>query len=231
MTPMKNNVNIAKMVNNILFFSISLGLVIYFFPTKSIEHLFYAKDSVKIDLQPPLQMKAQPIELAIDLEGKWKFNTGDDPLRIRKEYDDANWDEIYVPGYWEHQGYSDYNGFAWYRKWITIDEELASQKLVLLLGKIDDIDQVYINGQLVGETGEGWNREEVYVKGTEWQELRGYYLPDDIFESGDNNLISMRVYDGMIDGGVHEGPIGLVTQDTYIAYWTKKKQRKDKRRF
>ena len=67
------------------------------------------------------------------------------------EMDDDNyWKEIFVPAYWEVQGYKNYDGFAWYRKSFVLPEKYSGIKLVLMLGMIDDIDQTYINGTLIG---------------------------------------------------------------------------------
>ena len=49
--------------------------------------------------------------------------------------------------------------------------------------------------------------------------FRAYYIPDGILMPGEENTISVRVYDGMVDGGIYDGPIGLITQDEYSEYW------------
>jgi len=50
------------------------------------------------------------------------------------------------------RGYRDYDGYAWYRKSIVWTGN-ADEKMVIMMGKIDDIDQVFINGIFVGSTG------------------------------------------------------------------------------
>ncbi|MEJ2495328.1 MAG: hypothetical protein P8Y79_13480 [Ignavibacteriaceae bacterium] len=42
-------------------------------------------------------------------------------------------------------------------------------------------------------------------------------------KAGEENVISVRVYDGMVDGGIYDGPIGLITQEEYTAYWKNRK--------
>ena len=37
----------------------------------------------------------------INFEGNWKFSIGDDTGYANPEYDDSNWDEVYVPSSWE----------------------------------------------------------------------------------------------------------------------------------
>ena len=43
----------------------------------------------------------------------------------------------------------------------------------------------------------------------------------------EDNLIAIRVYDGWRDGGIYEGPVGLITQKDYIKYWRNKKDKKN----
>ena len=159
-------------------------------------------------------------DLDIDLRGKWKFNTGDISDWKNPGYDDKSWTEIFVPAFWETQGYKDYDGFAWYRLKFTLPEKYLNQKMVLMLGKIDDIDQVFINGTFVGSTGD-WNFDVVpnsFNQNYEWEKNRGYYIPENILLPGKENVIAVRVYDGFIDGGIYKGPIGLITQNKYRKY-------------
>lgn len=160
----------------------------------------------------------------INLSGEWKFKTGDDSLWSDKTFEDLKWNRIFVPAHWEAQGYKDYDGFAWYRKSFTIPEEYATEKLILLLGKIDDIDQTFINGKFVGSTGiwiEGETPTE-FNRNNEYQELRAYFIPDGMLKKDSENVIAVRVFDGFRDGGIYEGPVGLITQKSYREYWQNK---------
>jgi hypothetical protein len=163
--------------------------------------------------------------LDINLSGIWKFKTGDNTQWKDYSEDDSRWKEIFVPAYWEVQGFKDYDGFAWYRKSFTLPEKFAGQKMVLMLGKIDDIDQTFINGTLVGSVGD-WNFNDVpesFNQNNEWETIRGYYIPDNVLQPGKENTIAVRVYDGFIDGGIYQGPIGLITQEKYSKYWQSKR--------
>jgi hypothetical protein len=165
------------------------------------------------------------LDLDVNLSGMWKFDTGDWDEWRKPDYNDSRWDEIFVPAYWETQGYKNYDGFAWYRKSFTLPEKFSGKKMVLMLGKIDDIDQTFVNGQLVGSVGD-WNFKKIplgFNQNDEWQTLRGYYIPENLLQPGKENVISVRVYDGFIDGGIYQGPIGLITQDKYRTYWNSKK--------
>ena len=161
----------------------------------------------------------------INLTGVWKFETGDNPEWKEKKFDDFSWKNIFVPGVWEAQGFGGYDGFAWYRKSFSLPDKYAGTKMIFLLGKVDDIDQTFINGSLVGETGD-WNFNRIprsFNQNNEWEIFRAYFIPEGILKAGEENVISVRVYDGMVDGGIYDGPIGLITQEEYTAYWKNRK--------
>jgi sialate O-acetylesterase len=162
----------------------------------------------------------------ISLEGEWKFNTGNNSQWLKKDFDDSNWSRIFVPSYWETQGFVDYNGFAWYRKSFKLNQSVVNKKYVLLMGKIDDLDEVYVNGKLIGSTGKMKSEDENIQFSNEWQVFRGYYLPENLLVAGEN-VIAVKVYDGYINGGIYEGPIGLITQEKYASYWKSQKKKKN----
>lgn len=157
------------------------------------------------------------VNLSVNLQSAWKFKTGDDMKRKDPDYDDSAWDKLFVPGNWEDQGYRNYDGMAWYRKSFVLKTLPVNDKVILLLGKIDDIDQVYINGTLVGSTGKFSPKPE--LMGMEWEALRGYYIPDGVLKKDQKNVIAIRVYDEWGNGGIYEGPVGLITQTKYVEYW------------
>jgi sialate O-acetylesterase len=159
------------------------------------------------------------VNFDVNLQSMWKFQPGDDMRRREIDYNDSGWGEILVPSKWEDQGYRDYDGPAWYRKSFTY-QSTADEKMVIVLGKIDDIDQVYINGILVGSTGDFKDESS---SGQEWTAFRGYYIPDGLLKKNQKNVIAIRVIDTGGDGGIYEGPVGIITQTKYIEYWRKLK--------
>jgi hypothetical protein len=154
------------------------------------------------------------LPLVLSLEGFWKFSPHDDMDWKESDYDDSDWKKVVVPGPWETQGFRNYDGFAWYRKKIVIPEKLRNEFLVLLLGKIDDLDETYLNGKRIGRTGNMKDGRRISAS-NEWQEFRAYELePDDIL-FGETNVIAVRVYDGQLQGGIYEGPIGITSYKAY----------------
>jgi sialate O-acetylesterase len=119
-------------------------------------------------------------------------------------------------------GLKDYNGFAWYRKRFNLDQEYKGKQLILLLGKIDDVDEVYLNGMYIGKTGDiGDNPDDIHLHDQDWQTQRAYAIPKEILKAGGENLIAVRVYDGNVNGGIYEGPIGITTRERFQD-WQKK---------
>ena len=165
------------------------------------------------------------VNFNINLQTTWKFQPGDDLRRKESDFDDSSWSEIFVPAKWEDQGYRDYDGYAWYRKSFIYQINNDNEKMVLLMGKIDDIDQVYINGTLVGSTGNfPKKRGEEVNTGEEYNAFRGYFIPDGLLKKNQKNVIAVRVLDTGGAGGIYEGPVGIITQAKYIEYWRKNKR-------
>ncbi len=110
-----------------------------------------------------------------------------------------NWTKINVPGFWENQKIkskyksSTYNGIAWYRKTIKLKKSLTGKAVMLQIGAIDDLDHTYVNGVLVGKTGED-------TKGY-WSAPRNYLIPSKLTAKGEL-VIAVRVNDLRGNGGI-----------------------------
>ena len=159
----------------------------------------------------------------IDLQGIWKFSIGDSTLYKNSDYSDKDWKNLYVPGYWENQGFKDYDGFAWYRKTFIFPDNLKDKKLLFLAGKIDDLDQVYINGVFIGSTGNmgtemgnGLRTKPSFDQ--EYKKLRVYNIPDSLLIPGKINTVAVRVYDGFLNGGMYQGPVGIIPLEKYTKF-------------
>jgi len=163
--------------------------------------------------------------LRVDLQFTqvWKFKTGDDPAWKDPNFDDSQWKSVVVPSFWENQGYSGYDGFAWYRVKFRVPDGLSSQKLVLLLGKIDDFDESFLNGEKIGHTGTMETRETDIPGSDAYRQLRAYIIPPGLLRASEENVIAIRVYDGYRDGGLYSGPIGIITRDKYRK-WTEQQK-------
>ncbi len=157
----------------------------------------------------------------VNLQGDWKFAPDDcKKLPEKSEYD--SWDEITVPGTWEDQGYKDYDGKACYVLEFDLSAQYADKRMVLLLGRIDDLDQVFLNGELIGQSGP-FQKETFYLRNDVYNQNRGYFIPPGLLKTDDKNVLVVRVYDFGGLGGIWDGSIGLITQENYIQYWRNKR--------
>jgi sialate O-acetylesterase len=151
-------------------------------------------------------------ERVVDLRGTWDFRLGD-PGTTQREGRDDTWDRIFVPSPWENEGYAGYDGFAWYRKAFKLPETLSGKALLLNLGKIDDADEVYLNGHFLGSTGTMPPKVA-----TAYDQVRLYRIPNEFLDFRRENIIEVRVFDTHLEGGIVEGPVGIYQMDTVEAW-------------
>lgn len=134
-----------------------------------------------------------------------KFKTGDDPAWSAQEFDDSEWEEMTVAGIYDKYGYKDYDGYSWYRLHFTLPANMKTPKgvdvLRISLGPVDDCDQTFLNGKLIGGIGvmDGeYSSEDTYMF------ERDYYVEmnDPALVWGGENVLAVRVYDGNGEGGI-----------------------------
>lgn len=106
----------------------------------------------------------------------------------------TGWRRIAVPGYWEDQGLRNLNGVVWYRRTLRVSPQDVHHPAQLLLGRMVDADEVYINGRRVGHT-------------TYQYPQRRYPVPAGTLIAGDNVLV-VRVTN-------HDGKGGMVPDKPY----------------
>ncbi|MEM9663504.1 MAG: beta galactosidase jelly roll domain-containing protein [Bacteroidota bacterium] len=146
----------------------------------------------------------------VNLRGKWRIALGDDPAWASVEHDDSQWETIKVPARWEDEGFYGYDGYAWYRRTFFVDAMAETVSLALHLGRIDDVDEVYVNGILIGQCGQATPTHK-----TAYHIFREYPVPAHVLRFGERNVVAVRVYDDHLEGGIVEGPrIGLY-EDTW----------------
>jgi sialate O-acetylesterase len=102
---------------------------------------------------------------------------------------DGNWPTLKAPGNWEGQGLHDVDGVVWMRKRVELNAAQAAGAAELHLAKVDDCDEVWLNGQkLGGQCG--------------WEQARRYTVPAGLLKAG-ANWIAVRVTDSAGGGGIH----------------------------
>lgn len=136
------------------------------------------------------------------LKNEWQFILGDKIEYKNNNIDISKWKSIESGKSWESQGYDQHDGFAWYIQDVLIPENIKKTAIKnggfnLYLGTIDDADEVYINGNLIGKTGQFPPIYEGY-----FDKDRRYLISPENVEWGQINRIAVRVYDGGGDGGI-----------------------------
>lgn len=105
--------------------------------------------------------------------------------------DYSAWQTADVPGNWETYGdpaLANFDGAVWYQRDFVLTEEQAGTISGIHMGRIDDSDQFWINGQLVGESRNAYNKE------------RNYEIPAGVLQEGSNSLV-VRIEDYTGEGG------------------------------
>ncbi|TNE72034.1 glycoside hydrolase [bacterium] len=162
----------------------------------------------------------------IPLVEGWRIKIGDDLRWMEPEFDDSEWTPIQINQKWETQGFRNYDGFAWYRLQTEVPLSLPTGSMILHLGKIDDADQVYVNGILIGGIGV-FDDAQVHFNSQDYQIERVYELPDFLIIPGSDVFIAIRVFDGLETGGMYEGypyleivPQSYETRSTLEKLWS-----------
>lgn len=128
-----------------------------------------------------------------------KFSFGDNPAWSAPDFEDKGWMQQQLA-----KSYTKDSSYAWYRIRITIPSSLKtkdSRGLKLMLGKIDDADQTWFNGQLIGRTGSFPPAYE-----TQWEKQRLYIIPENLVQWDKENVIAVRIYNLIGGMGMWEGP-------------------------
>lgn len=154
----------------------------------------------------------------IHLDSEWKFIQGDSLSYAKAEYNSKNWRDIRVDKIWENQGYDPYDGYAWYRIKVFLPRSLIKaaylkDSLKINLGKINNFDQSFLNGQIFGINGKNAssdsqvNNEFTKAPQGYWDLERVYTLPvnDPRIKWDQENIIAVRVFDEGGQGGLWSG--------------------------
>lgn len=159
-----------------------------------------------------LMAMAGPAASQSIVPAEWKFLTGNREEYIDSAKNDYWWNDISPLTVWEKQGFAGYDGFAWYRVKVVVPGSMKKNALkygglMLNLGKIDDADETWFNGHLVGRTGK---MPPGYIGA--YNVPRSYLIPPEYIRWDGKNTIAVRVYDAGGDGGLWGGPVELTNR-------------------
>lgn len=112
----------------------------------------------------PALLPAQSFDLdqarmpLVSLDGPWRFQPGDSPLNqggklwAAPGFDDSGWLLLDGTRSWASQGFPAMSGYGWYR--FTVKVPAGTRPTSLLLAPIVTAFEVYVDGKLVGGSGE-----------------------------------------------------------------------------
>lgn len=151
----------------------------------------------------------------MNLAGEWRFHRGDDLSWKNPDLNDSDWEITEIPANWEdHSNYTQNPAYGWYRRTITIPEEWEGHDLQIPFGTIDDIDQTFLNGEKIGQSGEFPGEGGEWCCDDTWEQERHYTAPSSLVNFGEENVIVIRVYDASGGGGFYDGPLGPISIST-----------------
>jgi hypothetical protein len=144
----------------------------------------------------------------------WKLKLGDSLEWAKSNYNDSKWREFDLSNLSRNDTFKRYDGYAWYRVKFFIPSSLkkvaySPDNFKIFLGPVDDCDQVYLNGAIIGENtiavdpnykpdsnfkkAKGlWNADRKYILSVKDKRV----LWDKV------NTLCIRVYDGWGEGGL-----------------------------
>jgi len=148
-----------------------------------------------------------------------KFRAGDDASWAGVNIYEGEWRDIKNTMTWTSQGVKVENGFGWYRYHVTIPKSLLEQSdlketVDFHMGKIDDADEVFLNGKRIGKTGRFPSDEGGYQ--SQWSVQRVYSVKANsgLIRWDADNVVAVRVYNGGDPGGMFAGPISVRVPNT-----------------
>ncbi len=143
----------------------------------------------------------------------WRFSIDPDDLGFDEswfslQFDDSSWKEVKAGKSWEGFGYPEYDGTAWYRRWIEIPKDWKEGKVWISFAGVDDEYDLYLNGERIAHYGDRevshgsvWNKPTV-------TEISGY------IDFSKRNLLTLRVVDWGAGGGIGRLPV-LITNSEF----------------
>lgn len=144
---------------------------------------------------------------------KGLFKEGDDLNWADPDMDDSSWSEIDVTKCWNEQGYSENaRAYAWYRIHVNIPKSLlksSDQQNVVIFNipKVDDVDECFLNGKLIGATGRMPTDAAGYFAA--YRDERNYAVDARDIRWDEDNVVAVRVYNRGSSGGLYSNPLNI----------------------
>lgn len=180
---------------------LSVGLAIYLFFT-------FLTTGFAQEFAPIYLPELEEGRNGASLQGSWVYIAEDDPEIKLPEYKLKNWQIVQVPGGLKEQDLPYREKTGWYRLPLVFPVSMMYQNVALVIGRIGDVDEVYLDGHLIGKTGSfppylniDRNRKRIYPIPA------GHVLPNTV------QYLSIRVYNHNSSGGILNGPVKIALLD------------------
>ena len=135
---------------------------------------------------------------------KWRFNI--DPTDTGRlaswgspNFNDSSWGYLDGGKTWQEQGYPNYIGAAWYRKWVELPPNNA-KRLYLIFGGASSQYALFVNGKMVSDH---------ISAGNSTYNTMTYTEITDSFQKGKPNLIALRINAWSNYGGLSALPVEI----------------------
>ena len=155
----------------------------------------------------------------IDIAEDWRFSTDPEGLGEQDgwagaDFDDGTWATLDAGMRWEDQGFAEYDGHAWYRKWVTVPDGWLTRSVYLAFGGINDAAAVYVNGKRAATLGyhEQSEKNDSLARAFQIVNITSYIEAgaDNLTaKSGAKVLIAVDVFDWGKSGGLWVLPCAL----------------------
>jgi hypothetical protein len=141
-----------------------------------------------------------------------KFKFGDDPSWKTAAFDDSSWKQISVVYRWDSQGFNREKTYGWYRIHFNLPKSLLKssdmKKIVkFYMGKIDDADETYLNGKLIGSTGSMPDSKKGYVSMWDAERVYSVLAADPSLRWDGDNVLAVKVRNEGGEGGMYGSPV------------------------
>ncbi len=153
---------------------------------------------------------------SIDISKNWLINIGDSLDWASSSYNDDHWKAIETIGPFENRGFRNFQNFGWARKKLTIPSSLKEQAersgfIYLSLGRINDADQTFFNGRMIGQTG-GMPPSSLEVE--RGRRLYKVNLSDVFWDK--ENQIAVRIFSNFHNGGLWDENFKIIVPSPSI---------------
>lgn len=139
-------------------------------------------------------------------DADWRMQRGDDPAWMQPGFDDRHWPQLVSGESIPAQETGPEDGFLWYRLRFHIKPEDLHQPCMVLLGRIQESDEAFLNGVSIGSEGRLGSHWYQFVSAM--RQPRSYALPPELLQPGEN-LLALRTFSLYLPSGLASDKVKL----------------------